>query len=365
MLKRIIVPADYRHDPFLDSMEGVSVTNETHTIEAASPYTVKLDEVPYHETPSSLVVRLKATLNEALDASETGVDLASSAQAGWFSAGNVVTIDSEQMLVGSVSGVTLTVTRGYNSTTAATHTSGTAVYGPAMTEVAAAPSSGQFWPDYNTGADSDENWNTGTLKFNSADAGKTVAVTYQGTGCLMDHRFLTQTLVFTASGTVTIPDWIDYVILSGCGGGGGGGGIYNADSNYLGGHGGSGGCVIEYPVAVTPGETYAITVGAAGAGGGLKTDGTAGGNTTFGSLLTLGGGARGTAGSFVSNGADGADGSSPVAQTNMFGGDGADYGLSGSGWGGAGKGGKKGYTSSDGVVGGGGDGTAGFLIVKW
>jgi hypothetical protein len=178
-------------------MQDVSITNELHTIDASSPYTIRLIEVPLKDTPSSITVRLRAALGEALDASETGVDLASEAQASWFTSGDVITIDSEQMLVGSVSGATLTVTRAYNSTTAATHTTGTAVYGEPFEEVSAAPTAGQYWPDYTTGANSDENWNTGTLKFNPADAGKIVAVSYQGTGVLADHRLLSLAYIYT------------------------------------------------------------------------------------------------------------------------------------------------------------------------
>lgn len=51
----------------------------------------------------------------------------------------------------------------------------------ALTEVSASPAAGQFWPDFNT---ADQNWNTGTLKFNVADAGKVVKVSYKGTGTL-------------------------------------------------------------------------------------------------------------------------------------------------------------------------------------
>lgn len=183
-------PEGWRHDPFLDTMQDVSITNELHTIDASSPYTIRLIEVPLKETPSSITVRLRAALGEDLDASKTSVVLASAAQAAWFTSGDVITVDSEQMLVGSVSGATLTVTRAHNSTTAATHLIGTAVYGEPFEEVSAAPTAGQYWPDYTTGAASDDNWNTGTLKFNPADGGKVVAVSYQGTGVLADHRLL-------------------------------------------------------------------------------------------------------------------------------------------------------------------------------
>lgn len=57
-----------------------------------------------------------------------------------------------------------------------------------LTEVAALPGEGEYWPDYNTTAHGVPNWNTGTLLFNSRDAGKTVKVTYNGIGTLVDSR---------------------------------------------------------------------------------------------------------------------------------------------------------------------------------
>lgn len=60
--------------------------------------------------------------------------------------------------------------------------------GTLLTEVAATPAQGQYWPDYNTSAHGIGDWNTGTLLFNSADAGKTVSISYNGTGTLVDDR---------------------------------------------------------------------------------------------------------------------------------------------------------------------------------
>jgi hypothetical protein len=287
MTRKLFRPEDYRYDPFQDALQDVSIVNEEHVIESNSPYTVRLDELPKRESPSSMSVRLKAELGEDLDVSETGVDLASSAQAGWFTAGDVITVDSEQMLVSGVSGVTLTVTRGYNGTTAATHVTGTAVFGKTFEEVAADPSQGQFWPDYTTEADGDKNWNTGTLKFNSADAGKKVSISYRGMGALVDGRALgLRCQVFTASGVFVVPPRVYTVYLTMCGGGGGGG----RGSGYYGGGGAQ--CWIKQPVSVTPGDSITVTVGAGGTG---KTssdgNGTAGGVSSFGVLLSASGGA--------------------------------------------------------------------------
>jgi len=57
-------------------------------------------------------------LAEALDSSETGVDVD---YGGTFSANNVIKVDSEEMLITSISTNTLTVTRAYNGTSAASH----------------------------------------------------------------------------------------------------------------------------------------------------------------------------------------------------------------------------------------------------
>ena len=56
--------------------------------------------------------------------------------------------------------------------------------GVAGVEVAAEPAAGEFRCDYTTGADQDDNWNTGLIQFNAADAGKTVVVAYNGMGTL-------------------------------------------------------------------------------------------------------------------------------------------------------------------------------------
>lgn len=60
--------------------------------------------------------------------------------------------------------------------------------GVAMTEVAATPEQGQFYPDYRANVTGDPNWNRGELLFNAADAGKTITVSYRGMGTLVDSR---------------------------------------------------------------------------------------------------------------------------------------------------------------------------------
>lgn len=60
--------------------------------------------------------------------------------------------------------------------------------GAVLTEVAAQPAESQYWPDYNTTAHGVADWNTGTLLFNAADAGKIIYASYNGTGTLVDDR---------------------------------------------------------------------------------------------------------------------------------------------------------------------------------
>lgn len=111
--------SDYRLDPFTGQLNIREITGEEHTVPQNSPYTIRLNEVPYKADPSTLKVTYK---------------------------------DS----------------------------------GAQLTEVAAQPKAGQYWPDYLTTAVKE--WNTGTLLFNAADAGKTVLVSYQGMGTLVDTR---------------------------------------------------------------------------------------------------------------------------------------------------------------------------------
>lgn len=117
-------PSDYRHDPFSDVSTAATFT-ERHIIPSVSPYVINLNEIPQKNSPSTMTVKEITNVN-----------------------GSTVT------------------------------------YGNTFAEVAANPSSNEFWPDYNTGADGDENWNTGKLLFNSSNAGQLVEIRYTATGTL-------------------------------------------------------------------------------------------------------------------------------------------------------------------------------------
>lgn len=117
-------PNDYRHDPFSDVSTAATFT-ERHIIPSVSPYVINLNEIPQKNSPSTMTVKAITNVN-----------------------GSTVT------------------------------------YGSTFAEVAANPSSNEFLPDYNTGADGDENWNTGKLLFNSSNAGQLVEIRYTATGTL-------------------------------------------------------------------------------------------------------------------------------------------------------------------------------------
>lgn len=192
---------DYRYNPFENVSTAVTITGEKHVIPSVSPYTVRLDEVPMKETPSS---------------------------------------------------ISLTIA------------------GSAGAEVSAAPAAGEFWPDYSTGADGDDGWNTGTILFNGADAGKTVVVSYVGTGTIVDTRTSHGQAIFKESGVWICPEGITKVFISMCGGGGGG--------------------------------------GATTSGGGVGTNGNAGGRSSFGALLLTNGGGGGAGTRSSGEGAGGSSG---------------------------------------------------------
>lgn len=246
---------DYRWDPFSNVSTAINITNEEHTIPSSSPFTISLDEVPQHDSPSTLGIKVKDILAVAIATS--GATSITVTNGAWFAIGNTITIDSEQMYVSGIASNVLTVTRGYNSTTATTHSLSTAVYiESSMAEVEATPASGQFWPDYSTGADGQSDWNTGTIVFNSADAGKTIVVSYVATGTLVaieKMRALHRCVVFTTSDTWMCPEGVDRINVLLIGGGGGG-----------------------------------------ASGGTSMVSGGDGGNSSFGSILTANGGKKGT-----------------------------------------------------------------------
>jgi len=99
--------------------------------------------------------------------------------------------------------------------------------------------------------------------------------------------------VFTGSGTYTPTANMKYCIVKAVGGGGGAGSLFKSFGNTgCSGGGGAGGYASAVFSAATIGASQVVTIGGGGAGGlgsGVN-DGVAGGNTTFGALVTCGGG---------------------------------------------------------------------------
>lgn len=118
-------PSNIRINPFIGDGGTTNYVDftEVHIIPAVSPFVVRLNEVPQKKDPSNMKV---IYVNETTGAPTTTV----------------------------------------------------------LTEVAATPGAGEFRPDYSTNANGDEDWNTGLIEFSSADAGKSIQVSYTGMGTL-------------------------------------------------------------------------------------------------------------------------------------------------------------------------------------
>lgn len=103
--------------------------------------------------------------------------------------------------------------------------------------------------------------------------------------------------VFTTTSTFTVPANITRISVRAWGGGGGGAGSICGEMGCFIGSGGSGGGYVEGVLIVAPGQTIAVTVGAAGAA-----NGGSGGTTTIGGFTANGGAGSGGAGGTASGG---------------------------------------------------------------
>ena len=168
-------------------------------------------------------------------------------------------------------------------------------------------------------------------------------------------------LVLTTSTTITVPSGVKGALISGCGGGGG------ADTYNPGVCGGGGGSVIDYYVSCTPNTSIRCTIGTGGRTGTLNGS-TSGGVTSFGNLISLGGGSgggssgRGSVGTspgvnLSSSGSDDYGGSTPFGRGGRNGRNSTDNGEIPTGYGAGGSFGS--YTTTT------RNGTNGILIIKW
>jgi len=107
-----------------------------------------------------------------------------------------------------------------------------------------------------------------------------------------------QTVEFTGSGTWTKDTGLLYIVVEGVGGGGGSGGcLATAIGEVATSEGGGGGGYCKKTIFSSDlGATETVTIGAGGTGGPNGGVGSAGGNTTFGTHFTAGGGLGGAAG---------------------------------------------------------------------
>lgn len=174
---------------------------------------------------------------------------------------------------------------------------------------------------------------------------------------------------FTASGSWTCPVGVTQVLVDACGAGAGGSG---SNGNVNAGQGGGGGaCIKDQAIAVTPGQTYSVTIGKGGRGGVVGADGTNGGLTSLGALFTLNGG---VAGSKNGNGFgdSGGWGGQPGSDAFALGGSGGSSlfgiggtsrqasGVPGTGYGAGGSGGAANMTGWAGAP-----GSDGFVLIRW
>jgi hypothetical protein len=151
-----------------------------------------------------------------------------------------------------------------------------------------------------------------TLGANALISGAYADFLYNGTNWILLTVSRSNVVIqtFTASGTYTPTTGMQFCIIECIGGGGGGGGVGGAASSFLSaGGGGSGSYSRSRKTSTDIGASQTVTVGAAGAGGSAgANNGTAGGTTSVGSLVTAGGGGAGTFTDSLNNGAGGAGG---------------------------------------------------------
>ena len=175
---------------------------------------------------------------------------------------------------------------------------------------------------------------------------------------------VTQKFTRTISAGWTAPAGVTQVealVVAGGGGAGSGAGTHGA---------GAGGVIYNSAFSVTPGSTYTVTVGAGGAGGifvATNVAGSPGGNSVFGSLTAIGGGASGADRAYLGangNGGSGAGGGGTgTAGQGNNGGAASGYGspyYPGSGGGGAGGVGLVGWQNSNNSTARSGDGGPGL-----
>jgi hypothetical protein len=221
---------DRRIDSFQNTLQPMPMV-DYNVIPKNSPYKIRLREVPQApgSNPSTMRVRFFTFLLTAINATATTIQL-DFKESQPFKIGDVIQVDVEKMLITDISGESVIVIRGYDSTIATSHTaeSGanpTLAYGHDLEEVSSFPQPGQYWPDYATTPQDIKDWNTGSVMFNASDALKFMEISYMGTGCLnsaersgndplRNYGYDPETdIVAILSGTVNLPSNVEGQIV--------------------------------------------------------------------------------------------------------------------------------------------------------
>jgi len=132
--------------------------------------------------------------------------------------------------------------------------------------------------------------------------------------------FLYSNIGAVTNASVTVPEGITKLIVTGSGAGGGGGA--SGSNEQSGESGGAGGSCIERLITVVGGETLTINIGSGGScPGSWCTSGTSGGATTIsgsssGTVLTLGGGGGGSSSPPGGSGSTGSVSGGSVGRTS-------------------------------------------------
>lgn len=200
---------------------------------------------------------------------------------------NIYSLDQASSLAVNEGGTGLSTLTGANnalySTSATALTAGTLPVAAGGTGISTAPTNGQIDIGNGTGfTRTTLTGGTGITVTNGAGS-----ITLAAAGNILNYQD------FTTSGTWTAPSGLtgNEIVTGfiwGAGGGGGGG-------NTICSGGGGGGCFQFTFLASQVGSSQTITIGAGGAGGFSGTPATAGGATSFGSLVSVGGGTAGAA----------------------------------------------------------------------
>ena len=188
-----------RKDPFTKDWDdnlpspGDTEALEEHTIPAATPFHITLEEVPKYDDISTLFIYLTDTLNGAVLIGDGTITVTNG---DFWAVDDILKIDDEYCLVTGVAVNDLAVTRGYGDSIAAAHDTATqfrnmganelvevgppAIYGvDKFTEKTTTPVQGQFEVHYGTTAIP---YKRGLIQFHEDDAEKIVLAEYIKTG---------------------------------------------------------------------------------------------------------------------------------------------------------------------------------------